>query len=94
MCPEGALLVNRRSPAESWMLQKLAPFVPGTTTSNEPMSCGDAMPSFLTNAPIRSYSDQDKACLVEFFTTVATSTPEPERFPCTPDVDGGVDGGT
>jgi len=88
MCPENALLVNRKSPADSWILKKLEPFVPGTTTSNVPTGCGDAMPSFLTSAPVRDYSERDKLCLVEFFTSVATSTPEPERFPCT--LDGGA----
>ena len=49
-CPESALLVNRQSPAESWIPKKMEQFVPGVTTANLNIGCGETMPSFLTNA--------------------------------------------
>ncbi|HEX6277255.1 MAG TPA: hypothetical protein VFZ53_29640 [Polyangiaceae bacterium] len=88
-CSENALLVHRETPAESWILKKMEPFVPGTT-ANVFMNCGDAMPSLLTGNEVRQYSDGDKACLTEFFTHVATSTPHPERYPCAIVADGGT----
>jgi hypothetical protein len=89
-CPDDARLVDSRNPAESWLLKKLAPFEPGTTTANVAMNCGDAMPSFYTPRDVLSYSAADKACLTEFFTYLVTSTPHPERFPCPLVVDGGT----
>ena len=96
VCPQNALLVDRQNPTESWILKKMDPFIPGTTTVNLDIGCGDAMPSFYTNASvIAAFAEKDKACLTEFFNYIATSTPNPERFPCTPEVDGGApDGGT
>ena len=94
-CPENALLVNRQNPTESWISKKMELFIPGETTANVNIGCGDTMPSFLTNALIASFSNDDKRCLTEFFTHVATSTPNPERFPCPIDADVGTsDGGT
>jgi hypothetical protein len=94
-CPENALLVDRQNPTQSWLLKKMERFIPGETLANVNIGCGDTMPSFLGPASARVFSDTDKACLIEFFTHVATSTPNPERFPCSIAVDGGApDGGT
>jgi hypothetical protein len=88
-CPSGALLVDGATPANSWILKKMEPFVPGTTASVF-MNCGDAMPSLLTVNEVRQYSDADRPCLTEFFTHLATSTPHPERYPCTIPEHGGT----
>jgi hypothetical protein len=92
-CPDGALLLDSANPDQSWILRKIAPFVPGTTTANVPIGCGDAMPSLLTTG-IGNYAERDKTCLTLFFRHIATQTPNPERWPCTVSVDGGTDGGT
>jgi hypothetical protein len=92
-CPTGALLLDSANPSASWILRKMEPLVPGAP-SNVNIGCGDAMPSFNTGSDVRDYSDADKTCLTQFFTHIATNTPNPERWPCTVSVDGGTDGGT
>lgn len=91
-CPENALLIDSESPAESWILKKMEPFIPGTMTSNMNIGCGDTMPSLLTSTDVRTFDDEDKHCLNDFFLHIATSTPNPERWPCTiqPVPDGGT----
>jgi hypothetical protein len=48
-CPTGDLLVNTRSPGESWMLKKIR---------EEQGACGDPMPAIPTG-----FGDEEKACL-------------------------------
>ena len=82
-CPENALLIDRENPSESWILKKMEPFIPGTTTSNVNIGCGDTMPSLLTADTVRAYDDEDKRCLTDFFLYIAANTPNPTRWPCT-----------
>jgi hypothetical protein len=71
----------------------MEPFVPGMTTANIAMGCGDAMP--LTPSLVRTYDESHKQCLTAFFLDIAMNTPNPERWPCTPAPDAGTpDGGT
>ena len=75
-CPTGALLLDRSSPEDSWMMRKMEPFIPGTTDRTSDMGCGNAMPTFDTTGTWR-YSDASKMCLIEFFRTLAR-----EGAPC------------
>ena len=79
-CPsvEGTFLIDGDDPEQSWMLAKMAPFVPGITTNTLDMGCGDAMPTFNTTG-IASYSDQTLGCLKDFFLAIAAN-----GMPCTP----------
>jgi len=52
------------------MLRKMEAFVPGATTVTINMGCGDAMPTFNTTGTA-SYSQEQKDCLVRFFTDIA-----------------------
>jgi hypothetical protein len=47
-CPTGALLVDSKDPAQSFLLRKL----------NDPLGCGDKMPP-----PGYQYTDDERACL-------------------------------
>jgi hypothetical protein len=70
-CPPlgSTMLVDARSPEQSWMLRKMEPFVPGSTMVTE-IGCGTDMP---WDTGIMGYTEQAKACLIDFFLAIATN---------------------
>ncbi len=77
-CPSDARLIDTQNPASSWMIQKMDPFIPGTTAETLNMGCGDIMPTFNTTGT-NNYSQGDKDCLIAFFTRLAQT---PGDWPC------------
>ena len=62
------MLVDASSPEQSWMIRKMAPFVPGSTESID-IGCGTDMPYIPGNT---GFSEERKACLIDFFLAIAT----------------------
>jgi hypothetical protein len=86
----GRLLIDKSSPGTGWIFDKIAPFVPGTTTGTMNIGCGDAMPTFNTTGTA-TFSQDHKNCLIEFFTEIAKT---PGTWPCVgPPPAGGSGGG-
>jgi hypothetical protein len=48
MCPAGDKHIDTQTPTSSWLIKKMEPFVPGTTTTTMKTTCGDAMPTYNT----------------------------------------------
>jgi hypothetical protein len=71
-------LLGTAAPGTGSIFDKMAPFVPGTTTSTLPIGCGDAMPNFNTTG-IEYYTQAHKDCLIAFFTLLAKT---PGSWPC------------
>lgn len=86
-CPSQDYLLNKADFASSWIVRKMEPFLPGSTSAPD-MGCGVAMPPPQFGAR-EGYTQAHKDCLMEFFQAVATT-----GRPCTVSVDGGTDGGT
>jgi hypothetical protein len=68
-CPMGAKLIAPGDAANSWMMKKIQPSVPGGTAKVE-IGCGAAMPSPSMNF---TYSQADKDCLIAMVTAFANS---------------------
>jgi hypothetical protein len=79
MCPTSALLIDSTNVDNSWVLTKMAAYMPpmyGATNVN--IGCGDQMPSLLTSG-INEYQQADKDCLTKFFKKIAKTE---GTFPC------------
>jgi hypothetical protein len=79
MCPSNALLIDSTNVDNSWVLTKMAAYMPpmGGST-NVDIGCGDQMPSLLTSG-IDGYAQADKDCLTKFFKKIAKTE---GTFPC------------
>jgi hypothetical protein len=77
-CVLGEVLISTAEPGAGAMFDRMAPFIPGTTTSTFSLGCGDAMPTYNTTGT-SSYTQADKDCLVRFFTALAST---PGTWPC------------
>jgi hypothetical protein len=64
-CAPGLLVLNSANPAESWMVKKLQ--------AGAAAGCGDDMPLPPGNATSRGWTEERRACLIDYFTQLARS---------------------
>jgi hypothetical protein len=64
-CPTGLLLLDSAAPTNSWLVRKL--------TVGAADNCGDDMPVSPGNSVTKGWSDERRACLIQYFTALAAS---------------------
>jgi hypothetical protein len=74
---------------QGFLFEKMAQFVPGTTTITMNIGCGDAMPTYNTTGTA-NYTQENKDCLYTFFNEIAKT---PGTWPCAIPGGGGGAGG-